>query len=532
MYQKTKKTKTIILLPIFFLLGIACYLVINAWTLTFTDLKQNALIADFSQIHFNSSGNSFGWWVFWLGSKGYSSPVQISFVNGGETKYCFKQVDGIYYNDARWQRLWPLGPKGYTLLSQAYTWYANELSMTGGLYTACSWSANDSSIYGYIKYTLSGTPSTVSYLIAWAMLDFNTNKYSWVFKNNLQFFNHKTPLGYIWDSVGWIWFIGGQMSGNQQLLNYLNGTWSVNDAFALNNWVIWTTSSWSFEWSTWWDAANTMLSALFLQWSAILSKALNIYETKALLWNLDKRTVLLSSSDINASTVINTAKKNAETLCRGIGYLPNKTFVSAGDFPSSDTLCYSGSNLTINLQWQWQYGNYKNKTIVIKNGSLTLKGSMDADSPSLDVFIDWGNLYINTLGLGILTYFNDQGFPMPNNAIGINQWAFFKGNFVINGLLVWGTAASPTAIDKKVHLQGRFVSLNTPSAPSDWRVEQVGDTLGTDVYSGRINLENLFTWYCNLYSQGSDNTPCGTGSDITKTPFVILDGTFASRIIK
>jgi hypothetical protein len=157
---------------------------------------------------------------------------------------------------------------------------------------------------------------------------------------------------------------------------------------------------------------------------------------------------------------------------------------------------------------------------------------MDADSPSLDVFIDWGNLYINTLGLGILTYFNDQGFPMPNNAIGINQWAFFKGNFVINGLLVWGTAASPTAIDKKVHLQGRFVSLNTPSAPSDWRVEQVGDTLGTDVYSGRINLENLFTWYCNLYSQGSDNTPCGTGSDITKTPFVILDGTFASRIIK
>jgi hypothetical protein len=60
MYQKTKKNKTIILLPIFFLLGIACYLVINAWTLTFTDLKQNALIADFSQIHFNSSGNSFG----------------------------------------------------------------------------------------------------------------------------------------------------------------------------------------------------------------------------------------------------------------------------------------------------------------------------------------------------------------------------------------------------------------------------------------------------------------------------------------
>ena len=525
MHQKTKKNKTIIRLPLFFLLGIACYFAINAWTLTFTDLRQNALIADFSQIHFNSSGNSFGWWVFWLGSKWYSAPIQISFTNGWETKYCFKQMDWIYYNDARWQRLWPLGPKWYSLLKVSDSKYAS-LSMTGGLYTACSWSTNDSSIYGYIKYTWSWT---VSYLIAGAMLNYSTNSYSWIFKNNLQIFNHKTPLWFIWDSVGGIWFIGGQMSGNQQLLDYLNGTWSINDAFALNNGVVGPTSSRSFVWSTGWDAANTMLSALFLQGSAILSKALNIYETKALLWNSDKRTVLLSSSDINASTVINTAKKNAETLCRGLGYKSN-TQISANDFPTSSTLCYSGSDLTLDVHAQWQYNDYQDKTIVVKNGSLRLKGSMDVDAPSLDVFIDWWNLYIDPNGNGSFTYFNDQWFPI--SSVGINQWIFLKGNFVINGLLVWWQGNTPSTIDNKVHLQGRFVSLNTPSAPSDWRVEQVNDTLWTTAYSGWINLENLFTWYCNLYSQGSDNTPCGTGSDITKTPFVILDGTFPSKIIK
>jgi len=59
---------------------------------------------------------------------------------------------------------------------------------------------------------------------------------------------------------------------------------------------------------------------LLVQGNTILSKAVSVFEKKALLGNLEKRTVLLSSSDINSSTVINTAKKNAETLCRGRTY--------------------------------------------------------------------------------------------------------------------------------------------------------------------------------------------------------------------
>ncbi len=489
------------------------------------------MIASFSQIHFNSSGNSFGWGAFWLGSKWFSTPVKISFNNWSDVKYCYKQIDGIYYNIARWARLWPLWPKWLELLTKSNSNYS-KLWMEGGLYTACSWTNNEYNIFWYIKYTLEWNPTTVSHLIAWAMLDYNTNTYSGSFSNNLQIFNNETPLWYIRDSLGWIGFIGGQISGNQELLNYLNVTGSINEAFSLNNGIIWTTSSWSFTQTSTWSAANTMLSALFIQGNAIISKALNLYETKALLGNSDKRAILLSSNDINAATVINIAKKNAESLCRWLVYQTesSKTQILRNT-SSSNVICYQNSpDLWINLQ-----GNNNTligKTVIIQSGNLTLKWNMDSSSPSLDIFIDWGNLYVDPNWNGTATKFNVQWFPTTLNDA-VNQGIFLKGNFVINGLLLGRQNNAPGVISNKIHLQGKFVSLNTPSAPSDWRVEQVTDTLWTDIYSGRINLENLLTRQCGLGGTGGDNTQCWwLWGDITKTPLVILDGAFPSKIIK
>lgn len=494
----------------------------------FTNLKQDTLTAKFSQIHFTSSGNDFGGGVFWLGSQTYNTPISIRF-GTTEPKKCRKKLRGIYYNDARWARLWPLDQETLLLLSWSDSSYAG-LTVTGGLYTACEGNDSKYGIFGYIKYDLAGTPKTTSYIIAGAGLDFRTNGYlATGAKNNFQYFNNETPIWFIWDSVGGIGFVGWAVTGTQDLLNYLNGTGTINNAFTLLNGGVSSTSSWWLSSGTTWDAEDTMWN-LLIQGNAILSKAVSVYEKKALLGNLEKRTVLLSSSDINSSTVINTAKKNAESLCRGNEYKKessNKQILNSS--VSESILCYIDSpDLFIQLN---SNNNYAGKTIVLKNWNLTLKWSMDLDSSPLDIFIDGGNLYVdNTNGLGALTKFNIQWFPVSTTT-GINQGKFLRGNFIINGLLLGGTVWSPTTINNKLHIQGKFVSLNTPSEPSQWRIDQVNDLLGAG-YSTRIGLENLLSWYCNLNSTGSDGSSCWDSALITSTPFVILDGTYPSQIIK
>jgi AAA15 family ATPase/GTPase len=54
---------------------------------------------------------------------------------------------------------------------------------------------------------------------------------------------------------------------------------------------------------------------MIIQGNVILSKAIDVNEKKAFLGNLEKRTILVNS-DINSAIIVNTAKKNAEILCR------------------------------------------------------------------------------------------------------------------------------------------------------------------------------------------------------------------------
>jgi hypothetical protein len=55
---------------------------------------------------------------------------------------------------------------------------------------------------------------------------------------------------------------------------------------------------------------------ILVQGNVALSKSINIYERKAFLGNLERRTVILNGSEINSASIINLAKKNAEKICR------------------------------------------------------------------------------------------------------------------------------------------------------------------------------------------------------------------------
>jgi len=41
--------------------------------------------------------------------------------------------------------------------------------------------------------------------------------------NSFQYFDNKFPLGYIYDSNGGIGYVGGNLTGHQDLINFLNG---------------------------------------------------------------------------------------------------------------------------------------------------------------------------------------------------------------------------------------------------------------------------------------------------------------------
>ncbi len=522
MSAKTKIAKKSILFLAFFLTWIGFYAIINSWSLVFTDLSSKDLIANFSQVFFNSEWNNFGGGIFWLDSKTYSKTISIDFAGGWNPKKCVTKMSGIYYNNARWARLWPLDQSALDTLKVTSNSY-NNLTLTGWFYTSCQWNDNARSIFGYIKYTLSGD---ISYLIAWASLDYTSNDYSWVFKNNFQYFNGKTPLWYIWDSIGGIWFVGWEMSGTQNLLTYLDGTGKINNAFTLQTGMIVSANPlWTLLDDTTGNAKDTMWN-LLVQGNTILSKTMNVWQKISMVENLDKRSVLLSSSDINSSTIINTAKKNAEALCRGNSYTyvwTAPTEIKNIAYPNK-VLCFTwSSDLWINL------GNtqdYKDKTIIIKNGNITLSGNMNKNNSPLDIFIDWWSLFIDS---NTGTNFNIQWFP---DSTGINQGIFLKGNFVVNGLLLGWTPSAVTTVKHKLHIQGKIVSLNTPSEPSQWRIDQVTDILWSTTYSSRIGLEDLLSWKCLLEGTANDWTTCGDTEAITSTPFVVLDGSFPSQIIK
>lgn len=505
---------------LFILIWIFLYNILNGLDLIFPWLNQPSLLSKFSEIHFSSPGNDFGGGVFWLPTKSLSAPQTI--IAGGVSKTCNKQLRGIYYNAARGGRLRPLDQETLWLLTgTGGVWYEN-LQINWWLYTSCG--SDTYGIYWVITYTWWGTQS---FIIAGTKLNYQQNDYINEFAHTFEYFNNATPIGYFWDSVWWIWFVWGAITGSENLLNYLNTTGTISSSF-LTTWgnINSSSGSWSVILSGDSQAKDTMWNIL-IQGNVILSKAIDVYEKKALLGNLEKRTILINS-DINSATVINLAKKNAEVLCRG------KTYLVWGSWPtylpdnSEKILCYKNTeNLEINLAQDL----HKDKTIIVKNGNITLTNSMNKDSSALDIFIDEGNLYVRN-PVASKVNFNQDGYPSETNIT--NSGIFLKGNFVINGLLIWAQSDwTISDIANKLHLLGKIAFLNTPTTPSQWRITQVNNVLWSTSFEPRINLENVFSWYCDLDGGGSDGTNCWwPTSSATVTPFVVLNANYPSNIIK
>lgn len=487
-----------------------------ALNLTFPDIKIQSFANKFSLIHFMTPGNNFVGSSFWLASK--SIPPMTITLNG-ENKTCTKQIRWLYFNSQRGQRLRPLDSETLTLLQEQNNSY-DDLSIIWWLYTTCE--GDPYSVVGAITYVRKWN---TGYLVAGTKLNYPQNKINPQFAKSLQYFDNKVLIGYLYDSNGGIGYVGGNLTGHENLINFLNTNKSINEAFMYS----WDTivSSHPYERQTiiTWNENNAMetMRNLIIQGSVWLSKSMDAIERFSLLGNLQNKTLIYNGGDINASTLINVAKQNAQKLCQGKEkYEPNisKRLWSY----QGNIVCIENNDVKIDLNTS---STYKNKTIIVKNANVILEGGMKKDSPALNIFIDNGIIYLPEQ----ITRetFDNQWFPDTN---GISSWLYLKGNFIVNGLMIGGTQWNETWFNHKLHFQWKITILNTPLEANTGKIDQINNMFWMNVYTKFINLQNVFTRTCGLWGVGSDWTPCNTWGVISTTPLVILNGNYPSILLQ
>lgn len=497
----------------------AVYTLANANViLNFSDLNMQTFQNKFSLVHFMAPGNNFWGSILRLPSKSISwTTITFSSGNSDSKTWCTKLLRGLYYNSQRGKRLRPLDSESLELLKQQNHMYDN-LTIEWWLYTTCE-NTSPYSIFGYIKYNRKGV---VSHIVAGTKYNYHDNKIIAKFAKSFQYFDNKVPIWYIYDSNGGIGYVGGNLSGHEDLIEYLSGWWSINSWFQYS----WDTivSSHQTQRTTTIQSGNTAMETMrnmIVQWSVGVSKSMDTKERLSLLGNEWNKTVIYNGSDINSSTLINFAKQKAQKLCQGqTRYTTDFTLTTAAQ---ENIVCIQGSNVTINLT---DYNSYKDKTIIVKNGNVILEGGMQDNSPSLDLFIDKWLIYL-TDSINSAT-FDDQWFPKTPWT---NAWLYLKWNFIINGLLVWWIPWAETGFNHKLHLQGKLTTLNTPLVPSEERIDQIEELLGNN-YENFINLQNVFVRTCGLNGISSDTTQCNSSSTISTTPIVILNGNYQSNILQ
>jgi hypothetical protein len=221
----------------------------------------------------------------------------------------------------------------------------------------------------------------------------------------------------------------------------------------------------------------------------------------------DSKTQYFSTVNVNNATLVNVAKRKAEELCRG------KTF-EENDNVSGDILCKQG-NRTLSLS------TIAGKTVFVKEGNLTLNGSLiTGTSVPVEIFVDKGTL---TLSPDVSIDFNDKGYPTTTN--GVSSGVFYKGNFIINGLVKVSDQM------KKYYIHGKFTSLNTYATPDTPRLTQVQNLLGNSITKDDIDLTKVFQWRCGYTGSAIDGSSCLTG-EFKNAPLVIINQNYPSKLLQ
>lgn len=505
-------------------------------------IKDQTLANKFSTVHFNVWGNDFGGGFFWTEAKALATPQEVS--ANGERLLCSAQIRGFYYNSQRGERLWPLDTDSQGDLARIQSSYTpSQLTINWGFYTNCQKKQagklvpeNEDGrtnslygIYGRITHTYKGREYSI---YAGLLNNLQQNELPTAeLRCNFQRIDNQYPFGYIYDKAGGIALVGAYVKSenlaqvndfHKSFTDKLSKTKCVNDFYSLredpnnpektipqtddsilrpkDDTLIFGNG----------NALETMMN-LGIRGIVGLSSQVQTSDQKGIENNTQKTSLLVSTTE-NISNIINIANKRAESLCRNRwgNLTPNGDIICAKNGGSIDPKRYAG------------------KTIVIKEGDLTLTEYMEATSQPITILLIHGDLKLPNLDAS--QRFLGNGYPDRDGIIKAN---FLKGNFIINGLI----QNQGTEITNKLIVHGKIASFNTLQEPNEQTREKLRN-IGINT-NKKIWLSEIFTWKCNI-DTGKDTVgnPCGQENDGTSKSFLIdksfglIDMYFPSKLFK
>ena len=505
-------------------------------------IKDQTLANKFSTVHFNVWGNDFGGGFFWTEAKALATPQEVS--ANGERLLCSAQIRGFYYNSQRGERLWPLDTDSQRDLAEIQSSYWDtQLKINWGFYTNCQKKQNEKlipenedgrtnslyGIYGRITHTYKGREYSI---YAGLLNDLQQNELPTAeLRCNFQRIDNQYPFGYIYDKAGGIALVGAYVKSenlaqvnafHESFTEKLSKTKCVNDFYSLredpNNpeKTIPKTDDpilWPKDNTLIFGNGNALETMMNLGIRGIVGLSSQVLGQKGIEGNT-KQTSLLVSTTENISNIINIANKRAESLCRNRwgSLTPNGDIICAKNGGEIDPRSYAG------------------KTIVIKEGDLTLTKYMEAINQPITILLIHGDLILPNTKAN--QTFLGNGYPDKNGIIKAN---FLKGNFIINGLI----QNQGTEITNKLIVHGKIASFNTLQEPNEQTKVKLRN-IGINT-NKKIWLSEIFTWKCNL-KEGIDlnGNPCGKlteGQDPNKDflidkSFGLIDMYFPSKLFK
>ena len=506
-------------------------------------IKDQTLTNKFSTVHFNVWGNDFGGGFFWTEAKALATPQVVT--ANGERLLCSAQIRGFYYNSQRGERLWPLDTDSQGDLARIQSSYTpSQLTINWGFYTNCQKEQagklvpeNEDGrtnslygIYGRITHTYKGREYSI---YAGLLNNLQQNELPTAeLRCNFQRIDNQYPFGYIYDKAGGIALVGAYVKSenlaqvnafHESFTEKLSKTKCVNDFYSLredpnnpektipktDDPILWPKDNTLIFGNG--NALETMMN-LGIRGIVGLSSQVQTSDQKGIENNTQKTSLLVSTTE-NISNIINIANKRAESLCRNRwgSLTPNGDIICAKNGGSIDPRSYAG------------------KTIVIKEGDLTLTKYMETTSQPITILLIHGDLKLPNLDAS--QRFLGNGYPDRDGIIKAN---FLKGNFIINGLI---QNQGTEEITNKLIVHGKIASFNTLQEPNEQTREKLRN-IGINT-NKKIWLSEIFTWKCNI-DTGKDTVgnPCGQENDGTSKSFLIdksfglIDMYFPSKLFK
>jgi hypothetical protein len=396
-----------------------------------------------------------GWWNNYAGSLIFKTdriPVNqtIQFWDWN-TVNCKAQLRWYYFNAARGAGLLPLSS-----LEQSNDW----VTVSWGLYTLCGGWSRLFDLVWMLDYRKSG--ADIGKVVFWVETDIPNNSSNGHYEAS---------------------------AISRKVSNWVNGKF-FDTMFGIGQ--VATDNSTGTGWI--WSVSNLIgtFTNIYIQGHVGIGQSVEESEREILTINLAwTKTLLTSTDEILASTVINTVEKNRAKQCRNNAW--NNKFICTGE------------DWIIFVLDADKAEEFANKDVVFEKWDVFIDDSVytwyqdNRFKKSLSIYVANGNLILDSsIQQNNLTPVDNNWFYTSNTST--TNWIYLVGNFITNWIILWAMDAASatlwtyTSIPFKTFIHGKFTSLNTFTTVSAQREKLLRTLIDTRNPSYDDISTNQYLW--------------------------------------